>query len=61
MMPRQKPPPLPRRVPAATVGDIIHELLAEPDGALVKLLADGREVWAKGIVKTDPDGNVVIC
>jgi hypothetical protein len=62
MMPLAEPPPLPRRVPAAaTVDDIIQLLLDEPPGALVRVLSCGYETFAKGIVKTDRDGNVVIC
>lgn len=55
------PPPLPRRPPRANVAQILQLLEDEPGAAPVKLLAGGREYWAAGLVKTDPDGNVVIC
>lgn len=54
-------PPLPRRVPVATVEQVIDLLRAEPPGSLVRLLAGGQEAYAKGIVKTDRNGHVVIC
>ena len=54
-------PPLPRREPSVTALDLAGQLLLEDPAARVKLLAAGRETWAKGIIKIDPDGNVVIC
>ena len=55
------PPPLPHRVPHVFVLDLAAQLLAESPVARVKLLVEGREVYAKGIIKIDPRGDVVIC
>lgn len=55
------PPRLPLRVPNVYVLDLAAQLLAECPVARVRLLVEGREVYAKGIIKINANGDVVIC